>query len=146
MPLSRRRMSSKHEVTPGVPESSGDRNAGIATWRTPIGRQRCRGSGQMLWGRIRPYGCCASRREIDIPIDAGLGANLWISRWKAHLLDLVAFAFPLRYLDPTYKAFACETSDVATRTVPFTTASGLSYQSIGNRDSPIVTLRHPLFQ
>jgi DNA polymerase III subunit epsilon len=31
-------------VTPGAPESSGDRNAGIAMCRTPIGRQRCRGS------------------------------------------------------------------------------------------------------
>ena len=37
----------KPEVTPGAPESSGDRNAGIATWRMPIGRKRCRGSEQM---------------------------------------------------------------------------------------------------
>jgi hypothetical protein len=43
----RRRMFSRPEVTPGAPESSGDRNAGIVMCRTtPIGRQRCRGSGQ----------------------------------------------------------------------------------------------------
>jgi DNA polymerase-3 subunit epsilon len=35
------------EVTSGVPESLGDRNAGIAKYRMPIGRQRCRGSEQM---------------------------------------------------------------------------------------------------
>jgi hypothetical protein len=43
-PLSRRRISSRPEVMPGAPESSGDRNAGIATWRTRIKQQRCRGS------------------------------------------------------------------------------------------------------
>jgi hypothetical protein len=31
---------------------------------------------------------------------------------------------------------------VATRAVPFTTASGLSYQSIGNRDSPHCGIRY----
>ena len=36
---SRRRMSSRPEVTPGAPESSGDPNAGIATWRTLIERE-----------------------------------------------------------------------------------------------------------
>ena len=46
MLLLRRRMSSRPEVTPGAPENSGDRDAGIATWRTPIRRQRCRGSEQ----------------------------------------------------------------------------------------------------
>jgi hypothetical protein len=39
-PRSRRRMFSRPAVTPGALESSGDRNAGIATWRTLIGRQR----------------------------------------------------------------------------------------------------------
>ena len=34
-------------VTLGAPESSGDRNAGIAMSRTPRRRQRCRGSEQM---------------------------------------------------------------------------------------------------
>ena len=46
MPLSRRKMSSRPEVTPGAPESSGDRNAGIATCRTPIRPQRWLGSEQ----------------------------------------------------------------------------------------------------
>src|SRR6266481_3752772 len=44
MLLSRRRMSSRREVTPGVRESLGARNAGIAMCRTRIRRQRCRGS------------------------------------------------------------------------------------------------------
>jgi Exonuclease len=44
---SRRRMFSRPAVTPGVPESSGDRNAGIAMRRMPIRRQRRRGSEQM---------------------------------------------------------------------------------------------------
>ena len=48
-PLLRRRMSSRREVTPGAQESLGDRDAGIATWRTPIRRRRCRGSEQMSW-------------------------------------------------------------------------------------------------
>jgi hypothetical protein len=46
----RRRMFSRPAVTPGAPESSGDRNAGIATWRTPIGRRRCRGSEANVMG------------------------------------------------------------------------------------------------
>jgi hypothetical protein len=75
MPPSRRRTSSKDEVTPGAPASSGVRNAGIATWRTPIGRQRCRGCEQTSWGRIKPSGRCVSRREIGIPIDAGVGES-----------------------------------------------------------------------
>jgi Exonuclease len=45
-PPSRRRMFSRPAVTPGAPESSGDRNAGIAMCRTRIRRQRCRGSAQ----------------------------------------------------------------------------------------------------
>jgi hypothetical protein len=45
-PPSRRRMSSRPEVTPGAPESSGDRSAGTAMCRTPIRRQRCPGSKQ----------------------------------------------------------------------------------------------------
>jgi hypothetical protein len=43
-PPSRRRMSSRPEVTRGAQESLGDRDAGTATCRTTIGRQRCRGS------------------------------------------------------------------------------------------------------
>ena len=39
-------MFSRSEVTPGAPESSGDRNVGIAMCRVLIRRQRCRGSGQ----------------------------------------------------------------------------------------------------
>src|SRR5260370_41722032 len=81
-PRLRRRMSSRPEVTPGVPESSGDRSAGTATYQTPIKRRRCPGSEQMRWGQIKPYGRCASRREIDIPIDAGVGANLWVWHWN----------------------------------------------------------------
>ena len=46
-PLLRRRISSRRGVTPGAPESSGDRNAGTAMSRTPIRRQRWRGSEQM---------------------------------------------------------------------------------------------------
>jgi len=46
MLLSRRRMSSRPVVTPGAPESWADRNAGIGTWRTPIGRQKSRGFEQ----------------------------------------------------------------------------------------------------
>jgi hypothetical protein len=36
---SRKRMSSRPEVIRGAPESSGDRNAGIATWPMPIRRR-----------------------------------------------------------------------------------------------------------
>jgi hypothetical protein len=43
-PRSRRRMPSRPEVTPGVPESSDDPNAGIAMWQTRIRRRRCPGS------------------------------------------------------------------------------------------------------
>jgi hypothetical protein len=46
LPL-RRRMSSRPEVTPGVPESSGDRNAGIGMCQIQIKPQRWRGSGKM---------------------------------------------------------------------------------------------------
>jgi hypothetical protein len=46
-PPLRRRMFSRHVVTPGAPESSGDRNPGTAMCRTPIKRQRCPGSEQM---------------------------------------------------------------------------------------------------
>jgi Exonuclease len=46
-PPLRRKIFSRPEVTPGVPESLGDRDAGIAMCQTPIGRQRCRGSEQM---------------------------------------------------------------------------------------------------
>jgi Exonuclease len=46
-PQLRRRMSSSPEVTPGAQESSGDRNAGIATCRTPTKRQRWLGYEQM---------------------------------------------------------------------------------------------------
>ena len=45
-------MFSRREATPGVRENSGDRNAGIATWRTLMERERCPGSGQTLWVRI----------------------------------------------------------------------------------------------
>ena len=45
-PRSRRRISSRPEVTPGAPESSGDHDAGIAMWRTRIKRQRWLGSEQ----------------------------------------------------------------------------------------------------
>jgi DNA polymerase-3 subunit epsilon len=44
MPPSRRRMSSRPEVTPGAQESSGDRDAGIAMSRMLTERQRWRGS------------------------------------------------------------------------------------------------------
>jgi hypothetical protein len=33
-------------------------------------------------------GHCASPPEIGIPIDAGVGANPWISRWKVLLIAL----------------------------------------------------------
>jgi DNA polymerase III subunit epsilon len=46
-PLLGRRISSRPEVTPGAPESLGDRNAGIATCRLLIERQRCHGSDKM---------------------------------------------------------------------------------------------------
>jgi hypothetical protein len=36
-----------------------------------------------VMGPVKPYGPCALRREIDIRIDAGVGANLWISDRKA---------------------------------------------------------------
>jgi DNA polymerase-3 subunit epsilon len=45
-PSLRRRMSSRPEVTPGAPESSGDRNAGTAMCRTRIKRRRWLGSEQ----------------------------------------------------------------------------------------------------
>jgi hypothetical protein len=73
-------MPSRPEDTPGAQEISDDRNAGIAAWRTPIGRQRYRGSVQTWWGRIKPYGHCASQQEIGIPIDAGVGGNGWPGR------------------------------------------------------------------
>jgi hypothetical protein len=75
-------MFSRPAVTPGAQESSGDRNVGIAMCRTATRRQKLRGSEQPLWGRIKPYGHCASRREIDIRIDAGVGANLWVWHWN----------------------------------------------------------------
>ena len=78
-------MSSRPEVTPGTLESSGDRNAGIAMCRTPIGRQRCYGS-ERTWVRVKLYGPCALRREIGTRIDAGPGANLWVSHWNALLV------------------------------------------------------------
>jgi hypothetical protein len=80
MPPSRRRMSSRPEVTPGAPESSGDRNAGIAMCRTPIKRQRRLWLHANVMGRIKPYWRCASRPEIGIRIDAGVGANRWPNR------------------------------------------------------------------
>jgi hypothetical protein len=43
----RRRIFSRPEVTPGAPESPGDRSAGIAMCRTRIRRQRCPGYEQM---------------------------------------------------------------------------------------------------
>ena len=46
-PLLKRRISSRRGVTPGVQESSGDRNAGTAMSRIRIKRQRLRGSEQM---------------------------------------------------------------------------------------------------
>jgi hypothetical protein len=69
-------MSSKPEVTPGAQEISDDRNAGIATWRMRIERQRCRGSEQTWWDRIKPYRRCGLRPEIGIPIDAGVGVSV----------------------------------------------------------------------
>jgi hypothetical protein len=77
---SKRRISSRPEVTPGAPESSGDQSAGIGTWRTPIRRQRWLGCKKTWWGRIKSYGHCASRREIDIPIDSGVEENLSVSQ------------------------------------------------------------------
>jgi DNA polymerase-3 subunit epsilon len=46
MPPSRRRMSSRPEVTPGALESSGDQNAGIGMCQIQIRPQRQLGSGQ----------------------------------------------------------------------------------------------------
>jgi hypothetical protein len=77
LPL-RRSMLSKPEVTPGVPEREGDRGAGIAMYRTPIRRQRCRGSGQTLWDLMKAYWRCVSRPEIGFRIVAGVGANVWV--------------------------------------------------------------------
>ena len=76
MPRLRKKMFSKPEATPGAPESSGDRDAGIAMSRMRIKRQRCRGSDKTRWGRVKPCGRCGSRREIGTQIDVGAGDNI----------------------------------------------------------------------